>query len=253
MKVLSFTNQKGGVGKSTTCFNVGAALGRRGYKVLLIDADPQGDLSTMAGYKELEEDDLQLYDVLHRKADINAAIKTTEELSIVPSDDYLTLAELDMVEEPRTALRKALRRVQGSFDYCLIDCPPSLNVLTLNALTASDAVIIPVMSDYLPLKGVARLRDTIELVRKKLNKALQISGIVLTFYNDRANLDREVRESLENAFGGKVFNTAIPRNKKLAEAPSHGESIFQYSPRSKGAACYMALSEEITQKIQEEQ
>lgn len=249
MKVLSFTNQKGGVGKSTTCYNVGAALGRRGYRVLLIDADPQGDVSTMAGYRELEKDDLQLYDVLHGKADIKEAIKTAEELSIIPSDDYLTLAELDLVEEPRTALRKALRRVQADFDYCLIDCPPSLNVLTLNALTAADAVIITVKADYLPLKGVARLRDTIELVRKKLNKSLQIGGIVLTFYNDRANLDNEVKESLENAFGGQVFNTTIPQNKKLAEAPSHGESIFQYSPRSKGAACYMTLSEEITERI----
>lgn len=249
MKVLSFTNQKGGVGKSTTCYNVGAALCRKGHKVLLIDADPQGDLSTMAGYKELEETDLQLYDVLHGTADISAAVKDTEGLSIVPSDDYLTLAELDMIEEPRTALRKALRRVQTVYDYCLIDCPPSLNVLTLNALTAADAVIITVKSDYLPLKGVARLRDTIELVRKKLNKSLQIGGIVLTFYNDRANLDNNVKESLENAFGGQVFNTTIPQNKKLAEAPSYGESIFEYSPRSRGAACYMALSEEIIEKI----
>lgn len=244
MKILAFCNQKGGVGKSTSCFNVGAALKKLGYRVLLIDADPQGDLSTMAGFMELEENDLQLYDVLHGE-DVKAAIKEGTELDIIPSDDFLSAGEIDLVEQQRTALKDALKPIRKKYDYCLIDCPPSLGVLTLNALAAADAVIIPVQADYLPLKGVARLRETIEKVRRTFNRGLRIGGIVLTFYSGRVNLDNDVKESLERAFGDLVFNTTIPKNKKLAEAPSYGMSIFKYAPGSKGAACYLALANEI--------
>lgn len=251
MKVISFVNQKGGVGKSTTCFNVGAALSLRGFKVLLIDADPQGDLSTMGGYKTLSGDDLTLYDVLHGE-DINSTIRAAESFSIIPSDETLSRGEIDLLKVSRAVLKDAISRLETVFDYILIDCPPSLNVLTIDALTASDEVIIPVQAQYLPLKGVARLRETIEKTRAALNPELRISGVVITFYNDRRKLDQQVKESLEKAFGSKVFETVISLNTKVAEAPSHGMSIFKYSPKSKGATQYKALAEEIASQQERE-
>ena len=246
--VIAFCNQKGGVGKSTTCFNVGAALSRIGRRVLLIDADPQGDISTMAGFPEVPEDMLQLYDVLHGE-DIRSAIYTTDELSIIPSDDYLETAATDMLQEPRAALQEALSGVYSDFDYILIDCPPSLNILTIQALTASDGIIIPVKSDYLPLKGVARLVKTVQRVKDTFNPDLEIYGVVLTKYAGRQNLDKAVFASLHKAFGSRVYETFISKNAKLAEAPGRGESILQYSPRSKGAEQYMALAVEIDESL----
>lgn len=247
-KVISFTNQKGGVGKTTTCFNVGRALSLCGYNVLFIDADPQGDLSTMSGFRTISDEDLTLYDVLHGE-DINKAIKRREDFSVIVSDETLTRGELDLVKERRTALKDALSRLETVFDFILIDCPPSLNVLTLDALTASNEVIIPVQAQYLPLKGVARLKETIEKTRSSLNPDLKIGGVVVTFYDGRRNLDQQVRESLESAFGAKVFETAISMNIKIAEAPSHGMSIFEYAPRSKGATQYKELAKEISQNM----
>lgn len=244
MRTIAFCNQKGGVGKSTTCFNVGAVLSQMGYNVLFVDADPQGDLSTMSGFKTITDDDLTLYDVLHGE-DINKAIKEREDFSVLVSDETLTRGEIDLLQENRTALRDALGRLGRPFDYILIDCPPSLNVLTLNALTASDEVIIPVQAQYLPLKGVARLKETIDKTRKALNPGLRIGGIVVTFYDGRRNLDQQVKESLETAFGAKVYETVISSNTKVAEAPSHGMSVLEYAPRSKGATQYKALTEEI--------
>lgn len=247
-RIIAFTNQKGGVGKSTTCFNVGTALSLCGLNVLFIDSDPQGDLSTMSGYRALTDEDLTLYDVLHG-ANINDAIKDGNGFSVIVSDETLTRGEIDLVKEKRTALRDALGRLERQFDYILIDCPPSLNILTLNALTASDEVIIPVQAQYLPLKGVARLKETIEKTRSSLNPNLRIGGVIVTFYNGRRNLDQQVKESLESAFGAKVFETAISTNIKIAEAPSHGMSIFEYAPRSKGATEYKSLAKEITQNM----
>lgn len=247
-RIIAFTNQKGGVGKSTTCFNVGTALSLCGLNVLFIDSDPQGDLSTMSGYRTLTDEDFTLYDVLHG-ANINDAIKDGNGFSVIVSDETLTRGEIDLVKEKRTALRDALGRLERQFDYILIDCPPSLNILTLNALTASDEVIIPVQAQYLPLKGVARLKETIEKTRSTLNPNLRIGGVIVTFYNGRRNLDQQVKESLESAFGAKVFETAISTNIKIAEAPSHGMSIFEYAPRSKGATEYKSLAKEIAQNM----
>ena len=243
-RIISFTNQKGGVGKTTTCFNVGVSLSSCGYNVLFIDSDPQGDLTTMSRIREITDNDLTLYDVYHG-ADINDAIRERGGFSIIVSDENLTRGEIDLVDVSRHVLKDALDRLDRSFDFILIDCPPSLNVLTLDALASSTDIIIPVQSQYLPLKGVARLKETIEKVRSTLNPGLKISGVVLTFYDGRRNLDQQVRKSLESAFGTKVYKTEISNNLKIAESPSHGMSVFEYSPKSKGAEQYRTLSREI--------
>lgn len=242
--IIVFANQKGGVGKTSTCFNVGIALSRCGYKVLFIDSDPQGDLSTMSGHKTTREEDLTLYDVLH-EADINSAIQDGDGFSIIVSGEILARGEIDLVSDPRTVLADALGHLERHFDYVLIDCPPSLNILTINALASATDIIVPVQAQYLPLKGVARLKETIEKVKNTFNPKLNILGVVLTFYDGRRNLDQEVRESLSSAFGSRVFNTEISNNIKIAESPSHGMSIFDYAPRSKGATQYKALAKEI--------
>ena len=247
MKTLSFVNQKGGVGKSTVCFNVGAALSLCGFSVLLIDSDPQGDLSSMSGHETTEED-FSLYDVLHGTEARKAVQNLREGFSIIPADERLSFAELDLAEKKRTLLRDALKAFRRDYDFILIDCPPSLNVLTVNALAASDGVIIPVQTQFLPLKGVSRLNGTIEKTRAALNKNLEVCGVVLTFFDRRQNLDNEVKESLSRAFGGKVFNTVIPRSVKLAEAPSHGLSIFEYAPRTRAAESFKELAAEVIER-----
>lgn len=244
MKIISFTNQKGGVGKTTSCFNIGKSLSLCGYKVLFIDSDPQGDLSTMAGFKTVTDEYVSLYDVLHG-ADINEAIQDGDGYSIIITNDTLTKAEIDLVKVKRTVLKEALERLECDFDYVFIDCPPSLNVLTVDALTASDEIIIPVQSQYLPLKGVARLKETVEKVRSTLNPRLKIGGIIMTFFDGRRNLDNDVRESLEKAFGAKVFENTVSTNTKIAEAPSFGMSVVDYAPRSKGALQYKAIAQEL--------
>ena len=244
MNTLSFVNQKGGVGKSTVCFNVGAALSLCGFSVLQIDSDPQGDLSSMSGHETTEED-FSLYDVLHGTEARKAVQNIRKGFSIIPADDRLSFAELDLAEKKRTLLRDALKAFRRDYDFILIDCPPSLNVLTVNALAASDGVIIPVQTQYLPLRGVSRLNETIEKTRETLNKKLEVYGVVLTFFDRRQNLDNEVRDSLSRAFGEKVFKKVIPRSVKLAEAPSHGLSIFEYAPRSRAAASFKELAAEV--------
>lgn len=245
MTTICFYNQKGGVGKTTSCISFGAGLARCGYKVLLIDLDAQGSLSVALGL-EPDEDDTTVYEVL-RGTDINKAIVSKgDRYDVIPSDIRLSGAELSLYNEVGRdlILSKAISKLKKRYDYVLIDCSPSLNILSLMALTASDEVIVPIKSDYLPLKGMAQLRDTINLIKKTTNPKIEISGILLTFYDGKRNLDQEVLASLTRAFGDKVFQTTIRNNVKLGEAPSSGEDIYTYSPSSTGAKMYSQVVKE---------
>ena len=248
MRIITLLNQKGGTGKTTTAINVGAALSRCGLKCLLVDIDPQGSLTQSAGFDEyLTEDDLTTYEVL-QGSDINRAIRSKKDAyDVLPTDIRLSAAEIELVNADRRnyLLKDALGKLKKSYDFIIIDSPPALNILTLMALTAATEVIIPVQAQYLPLKGVAQLRDTVELVKSRFNPELEISGVLLTFYDERRNLDKDVLEALEQAFAGKVFETKISTNTKLAEAPSYGKDVIAYSINSKGSVQYRALAAEI--------
>lgn len=249
MKTITLLNQKGGTGKTTTCINLGAALSFCGLKCLLVDIDPQGNLSQSAGYDELADGDLTTYEVL-KGADVNKAIRTRQgrvTYDVLPTDLRLSGAEIELMNEKRRnyMLRDALQGLNRRYDYVLIDCPPSLNIFTLMALTAAQSVVIPVQAQYLPLKGVAQMEETVNIVRERFNPKLEVAGILLTFYDNRRNLDKEVLAALEQAFDGKVFKTKISTNTKLAEAPSYGKDILTYSINSKGAKQYIELAKEL--------
>lgn len=257
MRTITLLNQKGGTGKTTTAINVCAALSLCGFKCLLVDIDPQGNLSQSVGFDELSDGDITIYEVL-TGSDINKAIKmkhvknsyekhVKSSYDILPTDIRLSAAEIELVnaDNRNYLLKNAFKKLKKSYDFIIIDSPPALNILTLMALTAATEVIIPVQAQYLPLKGVAQLRDTVELVKERFNPELEIGGVLLTFYDERRNLDKEVLEALEQAFDGKVFDTKISPNTKLAEAPSYGKDIISYSVNSKGSIQYRALAAEI--------
>ena len=249
MKKIAFINQKGGVGKTTSALNVGAALARDGYKVLLIDIDPQGNLTTSAGLVELAEDEPTVYEVL-KGSDINKAVKTKKgAYDILPTDIRLSGADIELsaVAGRDYILKEAIEALNKQYDYILIDCPPSLSVITLMGLTAADGVIIPVQAQYLALKGMAQLLNTINLVKRRMNPGLEITGVLLTMYDNRKNLDREVLENVKKAFPSKVFNTTISNSVTLAEAPAFGKDIYEYKPDSKSAQQYEQLTDEIIQ------
>ena len=250
MKVISFVNQKGGVAKTTSCVNIGASLADQGKTVLLIDLDAQGSLSTSTGLREIGADELTTYEVL-KGADIKEATRTLSEgLSVLPTDIRLSGAEIELSSVPgrEFLLREALSEFESVFDYVLIDCPPSLGVLTLIALTASDGVIVPVKADYLALKGMSQLVDVISVVKRRMNPGLEIVGVIATFFNSRRNLDQQIVDQIETFFPGKLFETKISQNTALAEAPSQGKNIFEYDSRSKGAQQYRTLAEELIER-----
>lgn len=254
MRVISLINQKGGTGKTTTCINTGAALSLCGFKCLLIDIDPQGSLSQSAGYDDLGEGDLTVYEVL-KGADINQAIRTKRDSKIaydvLASDIRLSAGEIELVNDPKRnyLLKESLEKLKKKYDFVLIDCPPSLNIFTLMALTAANEIIIPVQAQYLPLKGVAQIVDTVNMVKLHYNPDILICGVLLTFFDERRNLDKDVLDALKEAFGDKVFKTTISTNTKIAEAPSHGQDILSYSANSKGATQYKHLALELTKNM----
>lgn len=240
-KIVSIANQKGGVGKTTTAINLSTILAKKGKKVLLIDADPQGNASSGVGINR-EEIELSVYDVLINDITIEEVVKKTniKNLNICPSNINLAGAEVELVSmmSREHRLKEKLDTIKDYYDYIIIDCPPSLGLITLNAFTASNTVLIPVQCEYYALEGLGQLLNTISLVKKHLNKEIEIEGALLTMYDIRTNLSNQVVKEVKKYFNNKVYKNVIPRNVKLSEAPSYGMPISIYDPRSKGAKSY---------------
>ena len=247
-EILAFTNQKGGVGKTTTCVNMATYMALMGKKVLLIDIDPQGNATSGLG-KDKSQDIKSIYNVISGDCDIKQAIYKTDipSLDIVPANIELAGAEVELVymQSRESKLKSILLSIKNEYDYITIDCPPSLSLLTINALTASDGVIIPIQCEFFALEGLSQLMNTIRLVKKqKLNTDLKVEGVVLTMRDNRSNLGRQVAEEIGKFFGSVVFNVAIPRNVRLAEAPSYGMPIYLYDKNCSGSVAYLKLVEE---------
>ena len=253
-KVISVANQKGGVGKTTTTINLSTILAKKGYKVMLIDADPQGNATSGVGAEK--EVDLSFYDVLTNDTEIIDTLEKTavNNLVVCPSNINLAGAEVELVSmmSREQRLKEKLDIIKERFDYVLIDCPPSLGLITLNAFTASDSVLIPVQCEYYALEGLGQLLNTINLVKKHLNKNIQIEGALLTMYDIRTNLSNQVVKEVKKYFDNKVYKTVIPRNVRLSEAPSYGLPITEYDPRSKGAKSYEKFAKEFIKLNNEE-
>ena len=251
-KIISFSNQKGGVGKTTTCVNMAAYLSRAGKKVLLIDLDPQGNATTGLGFSKgtLKK---SVYNVVIEGEEVKDNILETEleGLYILPSNIDLAGAEVDLVYKKNRdrVLKAALEKAKGAFDYILIDCPPSLGLLTINALSAADSAIIPIQSEYYALEGLSQLMNTISLVRQHLNKSLKVEGVV-TMYDGRSLISKQIAAEIKKYFSKKLYEIVIPRNVRLSEAPSHGKPIVLHDPKCMGARAYAALTEEFLKKTE---
>jgi len=250
-RIIAITNQKGGVGKTTTCVNLAASLSATRRRVLLIDLDPQGN-ATMGSGVDKREVELSGYQLLLEETGIEQIIVNAEAAGyhLVPGNSDLTAAEVQLMqmEGRETRLGRRLQPVTGNYDYVLIDCPPSLNMLTLNALTAADAVFIPIQCEYYALEGLSALLETVEQIREAVNPGLEVEGLLRTMFDARNNLANDVSAQLLEHFGDKVYRTIIPRNIRLAEAPSFGAPILKYDSASRGAIAYLALAAEMVRR-----
>ncbi len=247
-RVMAIANQKGGVGKTTTAINLSASLAAGGSKVLLIDTDPQGNSTSGTGFNKNEEKTC-IYNVLIDDLPLKVAVRASKwpGLSVIPATIQLAGAEIELVDmdQREGRMKKALQPIRNEYDFIIIDCPPSLGLLTLNALTAADGILIPIQCEYYALEGLGQLMNTIALVRKHLNKNLRIEGVLLTMYDSRTNLSEQVAEEVRKYFRQYVFDTVIPRNVRLSEAPSYGKHILEYDPRSRGAELHLDLAREV--------
>lgn len=253
-KIISVANQKGGVGKTTTTVNLGTILAKKGKKVLLIDADPQGNATSGLGVEK--EVEYTTYDILANEATMEQTIQDSsiKNLKVCPANMNLAGAEVELVSmmSREQRLKEKLDEVKEKFDYILIDCPPSLGLITLNAFTASNSVLIPVQCEYFALEGLGQLLNTIERVKRYLNKEIQVEGALLTMYDARTNLSNQVVKEVKKYFNDKVYKTVIPRNVRLSEAPSYGMPITEYDARSKGAKSYIKFAREFLKENEEE-
>ena len=252
-KIISFANQKGGVGKTTTCINLGAYIALLGKKVLVCDMDPQGNASSGLGMFENRQDN-SLYKVLCDELEIKDAIHDTEieGLKLLPASKDLAGAEMELAKVSigrERVFEEKLKGVEKEFDYIFIDCPPALGLLTVNALTAADSVVVPIQCEYFALEGLSQLMNTVKLVKKYLNPRIEVEGVVITLYDGRSKLSQGVLGEIEKIFGEKVFGAKIPRNIRLAEAPSYGKPVAIYDKRCAGESAYASLAEEFIKKI----
>ena len=252
-KIIAIANQKGGVGKTTTCVNLASYLALMGKKVLAVDIDPQGNCSSGFGVDKTKVK-YSTYSVLSGETDAKNAIIPTlvKNLDIMPSNIDLAGAEVDLVYKKNRdkVLRAALEPVKSAYDYLLIDCPPSLGLLTINALAASDSAIIPIQSEYYALEGLSQLMNTIKLVQQHLNRSLKVEGVVLTMYDGRSLIAKQIAAEIKTFFSKKLYEIVIPRNIRLSEAPSHGKPILLHDPKCMGARAYAALTEEFLKKTE---